>query len=105
MESGIILNGEEMTWKEYERREQEKRDAIFAEQAKHFKSVSELKNGDKIRFEWGDFGIYVALKVDSVKDFEVTGEVIESDRTDYKIGEVASINFGYDKQFKLMEDQ
>lgn len=99
----IIVNGEVMTWDEYARREQEKRNAYFEESNKNFKTVSELTKGDKIKFQWGDFDMYVALKVDSVKGFEVTGEVIESNRTDYKVGSIATINFGYDKQFRLLE--
>lgn len=100
----IILNGEELTWEEYERREQEKREAYFKEQARHFKNVSKLTKGDKIKFEWGDFGVYVALKVDTLNGFEVTGEVIASDRIDYELNTFVTINFGYDKQFKLLEE-
>lgn len=100
----IIVNGEEMTWEEYERREQEEREAYFREQAKHYKTVNELCKGDKITFEWGDFGVYVALKVDTINGFEVTGEVIASDRVDYEPNTMVTINFGFNKQFKLLEE-
>ena len=67
------------------------------------KILSDLELGDRIIFEWGDDKIYIALKVTDTHGFIVKGEVLMSDRTDYRVGSIATINFGYDKNFRLLE--
>lgn len=94
-----IANAIMASYDEYEPKETTR----LYNRASNTKMLSDLEFGDKIIFEWGDDEIYVALKVTDTHGFVVKGEVLMSDRADYRVGSMATINFGYDKNFRLLE--
>lgn len=99
------VNGKKITKEEYERREKEKRDKQWAEYKKWNKKVSELKEGDKIKFEYGDFDNFVFMEVRRVNGFKVFGKVIKSSSVDYPEGEICSVDFMWDRNVALVDDE
>lgn len=68
------------------------------------KKVSELKEGDKIKFEYGDFDNFVFMEVTIVNGFNVFGKVLKSNSIDYPEGEVCSVDFMWDRSVSLTDD-
>ena len=61
------------------------------------KKISELVNGDKIKFEMGDFDMFITMEVDKVEDSKVYGTVLSTMLNITKVRKYDSIDFGTTK--------
>lgn len=73
------------------------------EYKKHFKKVSELQAGDRIRFEYGDFDKVIDMQVSKVEGTIVFGTVLYTNLTITSIGAEEYIDFGYNATVKILE--
>lgn len=58
------------------------------------KKISELVKGDKIKFEMGDFDMFITMEVDKVEGSKVYGTVLSTMLNITKVGKYDFVDFG-----------
>ena len=61
------------------------------------KEVAKLVKGDKIKFEMGNFDMFITMEVDKVEGSKVYGTVLSTMLNITKVGKYDSIDFGTTK--------